>query len=450
MLESNVIPKEEPDIRVGIVLPEDRFRIFQFEVPKSSTYTLENSAGNKVARFTNKKIEIQLRDNQIIALVDNREIGAARTFTIFPDGDAPIAPKSGLLLRNVIAGRVFHWKKEIDVFVPGALTIQAHEGALIVTNTLRFEEYVMCVATSEMSAACPEALIQAQTVAARSWMLANVEQKHRALGMDVCNDDCCQRYQGSTFLTQHAIDGVLKTRGEVLIFDGKICDARYSKSCGGMMESFNAVWGGEDAPYLQVKPDIEPAKAAAARTDLSDEQNFRAWLANPPEAFCSPKVVPENNLIKYLGGVDVDGEYFRWRLQITEPEVRAAVNKKTGIRAHKILNLDPIERAGSGRLTQLRIVYKDESGLTKEHFLQSEYAIRDALHKGFLFSSAIAIDELPASQDEDEKRFKIEGCGWGHGVGLCQIGALGMALEGRETKEILLHYYPGAQLKKIY
>lgn len=312
-------------------------------------------------------------------------------------------------------------------------------------NKLPLEHYLACVATSEMSAKCPNALIQAQTITARSWLLANVEQKHEKLEMDVCNDDCCQRYQGTTNLSAKSVTGALSTAGKVLLFDDKICDARYSKSCGGMIEEFQTVWKGAEHPYLQVKPDSVKVHGV----HLNDDEEFEKWVDECPETFCSPHFVKEEELNEYLGDVDEEGSYFRWQLKLNQEDLIKSLNEYAGITASQILGIRIINRGGSGRANAIKVNFLDSSQNKQSLIIDSEYKIRRYLSKNFLYSSAIVIIS-GVNADTGKAFFNIKGAGWGHGVGLCQIGALGMALSGYASKEILKHYFPGSTLTQIY
>ncbi|MBD3226338.1 MAG: SpoIID/LytB domain-containing protein, partial [Caldithrix sp.] len=245
MLEPGVIPKKEPDISVGIILPEDNYTSIDVIVPQDRDYQIE-FMGRTIQLGSGAELLFKLKGSSITILIDGQEKKSESPIKIYPVVDSPEPdPSVDLILKNVISGRSFHWKKYLNVRLPGTLVVKPFNNQLIAINELPIETYFMCVATSEMGAECPPALIEAQTIIARSWMLANVEQKHRSLGIDVCNDDCCQRYQGSTHLTEHSINGALKTYGQVLLHNDAICDARYSKSCGGMMEAFENVWPGE-------------------------------------------------------------------------------------------------------------------------------------------------------------------------------------------------------------
>jgi SpoIID/LytB domain protein len=279
-------------------------------------------------------------------------------------------------------------------------------------------------------------------------MLANVEQKHIDMGMDVCNDDCCQRYQGSGNLTPHSISGALETSGQVLIYQDKICDARYSKSCGGIMESFSTIWGGRELDYLQNLPDRTNVQAEAV-SPISDEKSARAWIDDNPEAFCSPESVKEETLSEYLGNVDEDGKYYRWQIAYSQEELCQLLNDRLNINAGYVSELKALSRGGSGRIIDLQIEYENKNGQKDSIKVHRDVAIRQALHKGFLYSSCIYFEYKKDAQDRIIN-IVIHGSGWGHGVGLCQIGALGMSLKKYSSAQIVAHYYPGSRLVKIY
>ncbi len=448
MLVPNTIPKQEPTIHVGIVLPEDDFTSLSIQAPAKEDYQIEFS-GQSFLLDPGKELFFKLAGEQIIFKIGDKEHISPNEIRLFPvfktDG---LKPKQGALIKNVLAGRNFHWRKYINVTLPESLIIRKYQNKLILINALPLEKYLMCVATSEMGAECPVALLKAQTIAARSWLLANVEQKHRHLGMDVCNDDCCQRYQGTTFLSEHSVKGTLKTRGLVLLYHEKICDARYSKSCGGVMEAFENIWPGAPVPYTTIKADADK-EPAEWKKPLSNENNLKHWLSSVPKTFCSPYVVPETSLKKYLGSVDEEGHYFRWTIHISQKELTSHLNSQFDVQVKAVKTLKATSRGGSGRANKMDILYLDPQNQEKVLKITSEYDIRRALHPSFLYSSAIIVETLPANSEIPEE-FIYRGAGWGHGVGLCQIGALGMSLKGYSSQEILYHYYPGSILKKIY
>ncbi len=449
MLEPNVIPDKEPILRVGIFLPGDESRTIAVEIPHRPVYNLAGQNGVISPLKGGEQIEFLAEGNHIAILINGSRNGVQTQWTIAPaEGDIKITNKAGIKVRNVVAGRGFHWKKYIDVYLPGAIEVSLSGNNLIMVNALPIEQYLMCVATSEMGAACPVALIESQTIVARSWMLANVEMKHRNLGMDVCNDDCCQRYQGTTFLSEQSIRGALGTAGQVLIYDNKICDARYYKSCGGVSESFENVWAGGPVAYLDSVLDA-PADYKHPDLPLDDEVKVRNWIENPPAAFCSPAVVPEKELKKYLGNVDEEGHYYRWHFRLTQKKITALFNLKLNLEAAAILDIEPLKRGKSGRLTSVAINYLDKSNNEKRIVVNDQYTIRETFHDLFLYSSAFVVD-VERGSGAAPNAFILKGAGWGHGVGYCQIGALGMALKGYSAAEIISHYYPGSLLKTIY
>ena len=443
MLTPNEIPSKEPILRVGIILPEDNFDIIRIEIPAELDYRIENPEG-KIENINQKNLTFSAMKDSIGLY----EYGNSKSWKISPLNKYEIAPQSGVKIKDVVAGRGFHWQKHIDVFLSGSIEIALVDGKLILTNELPIEEYLMCVATSEMSAECPAALIESQTIAARSWMLANVEQKHVSIGMDVCNDDCCQRYQGTTYLSKQSIAGAMKTYGQVLLFEDKICDARYSKSCGGAMETFSTIWGGDEIPYLQNKFDYFD-KHETDLLPLNTNEKVKNWVTSQPDSFCNPRTIAEESLPKYLGNVDKKGTYFRWQFQHSQLEITTLLNKQLNLNAKCIFSLKAISRGGSGRIISLEIEYQNQGDDIKTCIVERDVEIRRVLHENFMYSSCIDIEACEIKNDVPGV-FKIKGAGWGHGAGYCQIGALGMSLKGYSTEEIVYHYFPGSQLRKIY
>ncbi|MCB9057297.1 MAG: SpoIID/LytB domain-containing protein [Calditrichae bacterium] len=447
MLIPNHTPETEPTINVGIILPEDNITNINLTFPGQSGYDLI-ADGKQYSIETGSALSVTLDVNGISCRINHDEIIAAEFVFSSKESTADPKTKSGIKAGPVIAGRGFHWQKNIEVFLPDTIILRIVNDKLILINQLPLEHYVMCVSTSEMSAACPEAMIEAQTIAARSWLLANVEQKHRDLDMDVCNDDCCQRYQGTTYLSQQSVRGALNTNGQVLLYNNKICDARYSKSCGGMMETFGAIWPGHEEDYMKNIPDSKHP-LPDLKTPLSSESNVDSWIQAVPDTFCSPHTINESELKKYLGNVDEEGSYFRWQISLTNQEISQSLQKYAGLDVSEIISFKVLSRGGSGRINKLEVVYSDSSGKMKVFTIDSEYNVRRFLSDKFLYSSAIVISSAKKKGDKTSI-FQIKGAGWGHGVGLCQIGALGMSLKGYQTSEILYHYYPGSHLKKIY
>jgi len=439
MLVPGVIPEKEPLLRVGIILPEDKQNALSLEISDlHSTAILINNT--QTVSVSDKKIEISVKETGI-ELKGQKGVGSVKTLKLIQNNNDGF-----ILVEPVIAGRGFHWAKQIGVKLPYTVEISIVDNSLLLVNELPLEFYLACVATSEMGAECPETFIEAQTIVARSWMLANFEQKHVNLGLDACNDDCCQRYQGINNLTAQSKAGAMNTRGRVLMYDSKICDARYSKSCGGIMEKFENLWEGKALPYMQNIPDAEEK----FDVDLKKEQEMKKWVNSVPHTFCSPHYIPENQLKKYLGNVDEEGKYFRWTIRTLQQELVENINEKLNLNVKAVLSLIPLERAGSGRMLELEIKYIDSNDNPRSVIIEKDYEVRRVLHKMFLFSSAIIIEEVKREGSDYPDEFIFKGAGWGHGAGLCQIGALGMALNGYKTKNIVYHYYPGSKLKKLY
>ena len=419
--------KKEPIIKVGIILPEDKKTEIIIDFPNPSNYTINSDPTTKklIVKCQSESILInnKLFNNVLIEPIDNTNKNE------FP------------IINSIPTGRGFHWQNEIQVKLPGKLIIQNHNGYLFIINELLLEEYLPYVATSEMNADCPSALLEAQTIAARSWLLANRKVNHPDLGIDVCNDDCCQRYQGITDIPDKSLQAIQKTFGQVLLYNNKICDARYSKCCGGITESFENVWGGQPIPYLSSIRDF-----SHNNSQTNDIHNF---INSSPPAYCSEKYVQPSDIKKYLGTVDRSDSYYRWNISYSQEELTSIINQKLDLNTKAVKNIASLKRGLSGRIIKLQLDYIDKSDIGKSLIFDSEYDIRNALHKQFLYSSAIIIEQKTERASLPEK-FKFIGAGWGHGVGLCQIGALGMALHGYSAEDILLHYYKNTKIVKIY
>lgn len=433
MLLPDSIPEKEPILRVGIILPEDNELALKLDF--SFTKNAKLIAEGKAIEI-NKNPEIKIDNGKLNCngkLIQN---------LVIEQDDVD----SFIIVKDVIAGRGFHWAKKIDVKLTYRLLISVIENKIILINELPIEEYLACVATSEMSAECPDSYIEAQTIVARSWMLANVEQKHISLGFDVCNDDCCQRFQGVNNITKYSRKAAQVTHGTVLMHKDKIADARYSKSCGGIMERFENLWENDPKEYMQNICDAP----VDFRVNLQNESDFKNWVTTNPKAFCSPHYIPEDKLNKYLGHVDEDGKYFRWTVEVSNEDLVNNLNEKLNLKIKSVISMTPVKRAGSGRLLELQIEYLDHYDSTKSMVIYKDYEIRRLIHKKFLFSSAIIVEPIYHENQQIPSFFKYSGAGWGHGAGLCQIGGLGMALAGYSTEVIVNHYYPNTILKKIY
>lgn len=434
MLVKGNIPHSEPTVSIGLVLPED-----------NQTELMLSFSNLNAFKFLLDGTPLEIAETDLTIRVQNNEL-AVNGHQVSEMWCVPlIAEKDDYIQLNPIrAGRGFHWEKNIKIKVLGDVRISLKDGQLFVVNQVTLEKYIMCVATSEMNANCPPALLEAQTIAARSWLLAAEEQKHKDLGLDACNDDCCQRYQGVNNLTESAVAAGQSTHGKVLIYYHQICDARYSKSCGGITENNENVWSEEPKPYLRSIQDSEGIPPPMLHNSIGQ----KSWFLSNPACFCSPDYVPEDELAAYLGNVDEKGNYFRWSVSLTQQELLESVNHKTGSDFEYIHSLIPLQRGSSGRIIRLNIdgtINNQSSTITVE----TEYEIRHVLHPDFLFSSAFII-QTDFDDGSHPTHFHLKGAGWGHGVGLCQIGALGMALAGKSSGDILNHYFRSTELLKLY
>ena len=424
-------------LRVGITLPEDGRK--RSVVTLSDPDSVQIEFDGMPIEATGRLFTVSAAGQGLTVEVDGHHCEGRMLRLQYDD------PGNFYTLDPVIAGRGFHWAKDISVKLPHILEITVVDGSIMAVNELPLETYLACVATSEMSSACPPSYLEAQTLVARSWMLANVEQKHVRLGFDVCNDDCCQRYQGFNNITEQSLRAAENTRGQVLMYGSAICDARYSNSCGGIMESFENLWEGRALPYMKTLPD----SPHVFDVDLTRESDAEDWIRSVPECYCGPAFIPEKDLKKYLGHVDEAGEYFRWTLSISNAELSANIRDKLGLDLQAVRALQTRRRGGSGRLLELGILYIDGQGRDMETAVYKDYEARRVLHPKFLYSSAVII-ESERGESGIPERFRYRGAGWGHGAGLCQIGGLGMSLAGKDSPSIVMHYYPGSRLEKIY
>ena len=416
MLIKGSIPKKEPLVSIGLILPLDKQKYV------------------KITSENNLNYEIKALENYL--LVNGEK---SNTFNLVEQTEG-----SGYNIKPVTAGRGFHWQKQINISIKGSIKVKNIDGCLFLVNEVGMEDYLMSVATSEMSGDCPEALLEAQTIAARSWLMASEEQKHKDLGIDACNDDCCQRYQGIKNISARAKSAALNTRGKFVIHNSKICDTRYSKSCGGISESNENVWGDNPKEYLRAIFDSRGGNIP----DFSNEEQLNKWIFEPPDCYCNNDHISKSELKRFLGSVDEDGDYFRWEITYSNKQLTKIINKKLNESFDSIESLIPMKRGLSGRIMSLTIYGKKDQ---KEHkiLVDSEYDIRKTLHPEFLYSSAFVINANSNLRSCAEK-ITLTGAGWGHGVGLCQIGALGMAIIGNSSEEILKHYFSSTKIKKMY
>lgn len=430
------LTRSQPTLEVGIMTaPEIVFEI------------LSDGAGPRTAGVREGKIEYGG------ALYDELYFDAETLSTMFAG--------PSFILHDVTIGVDFHWERKETQKFAGALKIILDKGRLTAINVIGVEDYLLSVISSEMSASASEEFLKAHAVISRSWVMARIaaskESRHAyvpegvcdvpsllteldarlnsdpsgtATGVheyvkwydhedhtvfDVCADDHCQRYQGLTRATGDTVRKVIDaTWGQVLAYEGSLCDARFSKCCGGRMESFDTCWGEEDHPYLRPLPDTEGHNEAG-------------------EPFCSTK--DKRILAQVLNDYDMETtDFYRWRQEYDLASLSALVSLKSGMEIGTILSIEPVERGLSGRISKLKIV-----GSESTIIVGKELEIRRLLSESHLKSSAFEVKM-------NEDKVILEGCGWGHGVGLCQIGAAVMADKGFSYTEILQHYYPESTL----
>ena len=367
-------------------------------------------------------------------------------------------------LKDVTIGINFHWERKENQRFRGELEILKNDdGTLTAVNVLPIELYLKSVISSEMSATSSMELLKAHSVISRSWLLAQID-KNRFDGytadncedriesemkiirwydrddhdrFDVCADDHCQRYQGITRMTSPTvIEAVDATRGEVLMFDDKICDARFSKCCGGVMETFQNCWEPKDHPYLRpLRDDAEPKENVP---DLTVEENARQWILSDEPSFCNTR--DRKLLEQVLNNYDrEDISFYRWQEEYTPETLDELVARRSGIDFGHITDIKPVKRGPSGRIYLLSI-----NGTKRSVLVGKELEIRKWLSNSHLKSSAFVVSR------SENGNWIFKGAGWGHGVGLCQIGAAVMANKGYDYRQILNHYFPNATINKLY
>jgi SpoIID/LytB domain protein len=380
-------------------------------------------------------------------------------------------PEASFDLIDVVIGINFHWERKENQRFKGALKIIIENEKLTAINRIGVEDYLTSVISSEMSATASDELLKAHAVISRSWLLCPLQEsrdknqvsKHETLQtsnssnlkrikwyerdahthFDVCADDHCQRYQGITRASTAAVENAIEaTRGEVLWADGGICDARFSKSCGGATETFENCWAPKHYSYLANVID-NPTEPVGFELELTIEANAEKWIRQSPEAFCN--TTDKKVLAQVLNNYDQETiDFYRWKVEYTQAEIKELLARRSGIDFDEIMDLIPIKRGESARLIELKII-----GTKQTVIVGKELEIRKWLSNSHLYSSAFVVDKLDIVNGIPQK-FILTGAGWGHGVGLCQIGAAVMGEKGYLYNDILLHYFRGAELKRIY
>lgn len=399
-----------------------------------------------------------------------------QTATVAPDGSVvwngdkyaeiifeATSPECVFELEDVVIGVNFHWERKENQRFKGDLKLIGGKTVTAI-DIVPVEDYLASVISSEMSATASLELLKAHAVISRSWLLAQLDKRGAKAApskmetdterivwydrdnhdqFDVCADDHCQRYQGITRQTTPTVDQAVEaTRGLVLTNkDGGLCDARFSKCCGGVFEEFENCWEPVHHHYLEVRRD---SPAPNDYPDLTKEENARQWILSAPEAFCN--TTDSVILGQVLNNYDQEtNDFYRWTVKYSQNEIAELIKNRSGIDFGAILALEPVERGTSGRLIRMRIV-----GSKKTLVIGKELEIRRTLSTSHLFSSAFVVEAGEAGADGAPVSFTLRGAGWGHGVGLCQIGAAVMGAKGYPYTDILSHYFPGANLTTLY
>ena len=435
---------KEPEISVGIVNAQE----ILFTLNARFLAKGETVSGNQQVSFEEGGI------------LWNGNVYRELTFT-------PLDEDSSFSLYDVTIGINFHWERQETQSFIGTLKLVVYEGKITAINILPAEDYLTSVISSEMSATSSLEFLKAHAVVSRSWLLAQIE-KRKAMSkkqgdffsfvktdteyirwydredhtiFDVCADDHCQRYQGITKATNQSVaEAVKATRGQVMMYKNSICDARFSKCCGGITEEFDTCWENKKYPYLTA---VRDDKNDTVMPDLTIEEEADKWIRSTPDGFCNTH--DKHILSQILNNYDQETtNFYRWKVRYTQEEIAELIKTNTKCDYGQIIDLIPVERGKSGRISKLKIV-----GTLKTLIIGKELEIRRTLSDTHLFSSAFVVDKGP-QQDDVPAWFELTGAGWGHGVGLCQIGAAVMGEKGYNYNDILLHYYKDADIRKLY
>lgn len=443
--------KDHPYVSVGIITGEEiRFRLLG-----------EFIVNNQSIDVTGTQSVI-LQNNSIVW---NGAVYSSLTFI-------PKDKNSLFCLTDVIIGIDYHWQRKEEQIFPGVLRFIVDGDKLTAINDVHIEEYLTSVISSEMNASASLEFLKASAVISRSWLLRQMENRKAALSsvvntpptgpccpstntdevitwsdrhdhtlFDVCADDHCQRYQGIQKATGESVkQAIHETWGTVLCYQEEICDARFSKSCGGISETYETCWDDHHVDYLTAVPDTMPDTSPIP--DLTQEKEAHRWITSSPDSLCN--TTDKEILSQVLNDYDQETtDFYRWTCTYTQEELRSLITHNSGIDFGDIIDLVPLQRGPSGRILRLKII-----GSKRSLIIGKELEIRRMLSNSHLYSSAFIVDtskESPVPQ-----HFTLRGAGWGHGVGMCQIGAAVMGAHGFTHKDILLHYYKGATLNKIY
>lgn len=354
---------------------------------------------------------------------------------IVPDGNKN---STHITVANIIIGIQFHWQKLEDLDYRGIIEVGFNnKGKLVVINELDLESYLQSVNSSEMTSDCPLGLLESQTVVARSTVFATMGKHHYNTNFHLCSDDHCQCYHGKKREQAPSRKAIENTWGEVIMYNQEICDARYSKICGGIMEDYKYVWENRDIPYMTSGVDSEQEINFPANS----EEKAKNLIDTEVPAYCNTNLYP---LPEKLANLYSTQNLFRWEIKYSRQELEELILERTGEDIGELQDIIPLERGDSGRL-----IYVELMGTNKKLKIGKELEIRRVLSKSHLYSSCFYV-EKEIGADKKVKQFILKGAGWGHGVGLCQVGATVMAMKNIPYSKILEHYYKNTRLVKLY
>jgi SpoIID/LytB domain protein len=344
-----------------------------------------------------------------------------------------------LVILNVEIGSGFHWQSTENRAYNGSIEFLLDDyGLVTLVNALSLEDYLKGVVPSEMPENFPYEALKAQAIAARVEAMAKLGLRHPGQPFDLCDDVHCQVFSGSTRAGEATSNAVASTRGIFMIYRKKMVDAFYHAVCGGHTENIENVWNMDPRPYLNGRVDRGGRSLQRLTSSLAEEKNLRKWIDSRPDVFCNTTRADVPPALEY------SKKYFRWRIEYDRTELETILRERTGEDFGFLLELNPIKRGVSGRLLELEVV-----GSKKRFTITREFAIRQALSKTTLFSACCYFEKVGGPRELPQK-FIIKGAGWGHGVGMCQVGAALMARNGKKFDEILTHYYPGIVLEILY
>jgi len=347
---------------------------------------------------------------------------------------------SRVTLYAVREGTGFHWEREVDRTYSGIIELRLDPRALLMALTeIPLEQYLKGVVPAEMPASYPLEALKAQAVAARSEVLSKIGVKHLNDPFDLCATVHCQVYSGSTNLHERTSEAVEATRGQMLMLNNRVAEAVYSSCCGGHTEDKINVWNPPEAPHLKGKWDIPEDANIPNDIDLSTETGVLKWIESKPETWCNADAYEDiPNILKN------SSKYFRWKVSYSRRELEEIIRRKSGEDIGMLMDIIPLERGVSGRLMEIEI-----QGSRCNLRVQRELNIRRTLSSNYLYSACFNID-IEYGEDGRPLNFVLRGAGWGHGVGMCQVGSGIQAAKEHDYRQILEHYYPGTTIQKVY